>query len=57
MMCIPTTPITSNLQRLQRGVDSLERSANVTLADGCGAKAIGLVNQCADLRLEVTALG
>ena len=26
-----------HLQRLQRRVDSLERSANVTLADGCGA--------------------
>src|SRR5450759_5318035 len=46
-----------HLQRLQRGVDPLDRSANVTLADGRGAQAIGLVNQCADLRLQVTAVG
>jgi hypothetical protein len=43
-----------HLQRLHRGVDSLERSANVTLANGCGAQAIGLVDQGPDLRLQLT---
>lgn len=56
-----TAELGEHLQRLQCGVDSIQRSASVTLADGCGAKAVGLVDQgtrtsvCRSLPLDFKA--